>query len=383
MPIAADVSDIRVLLGEDSRTKEKIYWEFGNRQLNNRHLLISGNSGTGKTYCIQALMYEMIQQGVSCIVFDYTDGFTTSKLDLILVDSLRDKIEQKYIVIDKFPLNPFKKSEIKVGDRETLENIPMVATRIAAIFTSVYKFGMQQNGAIYNAVKNGMEENEDRMSFRVLAEELQESGGAIASSVLSKIQAFLDIDPFDTNQKFSWQDIMDKKGQIYVVQLTGFNRDIQLLLTEFILWDIWNFCVKNGDESRPLPIIIDEAQNLSHSCDSPTGKILTEGRKFGISGWFATQFLKGALKDDEIQRLQQAGQKLYFAPPEKEVTDMAKNLDINNDAAKEWAEKLKKLQKGYSVTAGQMVKNDKLSKYDPKIIKVTSLEERANERNKS
>nr|WP_302595611.1 DUF87 domain-containing protein [uncultured Cellulosilyticum sp.] len=376
-----DVKDIRVLLGEDLRTKEKIYWEFGNKQLNNRHLLISGNSGTGKTYCIQTLMYEMTTQGVSCIVFDYTDGFTTSKLDPVLVDSLKDNIEQRYVVVNKFPLNPFKKLDIEIGDMHVPETIPAVATRMASVFTSVYKFGMQQNGAIYKAVRSGLEKYGDQMSFRLLADELEELGGATATSILSKIQAFLDIDPFDTAEEFSWQDIMDKKGQMYVVQLTGFTRDIQLLLTEFILWDIWNFCVKYGNESKPLPIIIDEAQNLSHGSDSPTGKILTEGRKFGISGWFATQFLKGALKDDEIQRLQQAGQKLYFAPPEKEVTDMAKNIDINSENAKEWAEKLKKLQKGNCITAGQMVKNGILTKYDPKTIKVISLEERSSEKN--
>lgn len=381
-PSVTRVQDIRILIGEDSRTKEKIYWEFGNKQLNNRHLLISGNSGTGKTYCIQTLMYEMTTQGVSCIVFDYTDGFTINKLDPILVTSLDDKIEQRYVFVNKFPLNPFKRLDIEIGGQLVPENIPAVASRIASVFTSVYNFGMQQNGAIYKAVRSGLEKYGDKMSFRFLVDELEELGGSVASSILSKIQVFLDIDPFDTSENFSWQDVMNQRGEIFVVQLTGFTRDIQLLLTEFILWDIWNFCVKYGDESKPLPIIIDEAQNLSHGSDSPTGKILTEGRKFGISGWFATQFLKGALKDDEIQRLQQAGQKLYFSPPEKEVMEMAKNIDINSENAKGWAEKLKKLQKGTCITAGQMVKNDRLVKYDPKVIKIISLEDRASERDR-
>ena len=121
---------------------------------------------------------------------------------------------------------------------------------------------------------------------------------------------------------------------------------------------------------------MDEAQNLSHGEKSPSAKILTEGRKFGISGWYATQFMKPQLSDDEIQRLQQAGQKLYFCPPDDGVMTVAKNIDISTQGAKEWADRLKKLKKGECVTCGNMVKGGRWTKYDPRIVKVTSLQER-------
>ena len=121
---------------------------------------------------------------------------------------------------------------------------------------------------------------------------------------------------------------------------------------------------------------MDEAQNLSHAEGSPSEKFLTEGRKFGISGWYATQFMKPQLSDDEIQRLQQAGQKLYFCPPDDGVMTVAKSINIDAQGAKEWAPKLKALKKGECVTCGNMVRNEKWSKYEPRIIKVTSLQER-------
>ena len=37
------------------------------------------------------------------------------------------------------------------------------------------------------------------MSFSLLAEKLEEIGTGPAKSVLSKIQAFIDMDPFDSN----------------------------------------------------------------------------------------------------------------------------------------------------------------------------------------
>ncbi len=147
-------------------------------------------------------------------------------------------------------------------------------------------------------------------------------------------------------------------------------------VTELLLWDIWNFSVKNGDEDKPFIVVMDEAQNLDHGEKSPSAKILTEGRKFGISGWYATQFMRPQLSDDEIQRLQQAGQKLYFCPPDDGVMTVAKSIDISSQGAKEWAESLKKLKKGECVTCGNMVRNSRWIRYNPRIIKVPGMNER-------
>lgn len=370
------LSSVRLLLGEDLRTKEKYYWEFGNKSLNNRHLLINGNSGCGKTYCIQALLMEMVRAGISGVVFDYTSGFTPDKLDPIFMEVLGDRIQQRVVYVQKIPVNPFAKQTVKVGGMEVPEADTVVATRVANVFTSVYGFGGQQKSALYKAIKNGLKHHNGTMSFSYLEDELNDVSQKQAETVLSKIQPFLDLEPFAEDEKFDWSTIRDSEGMVYVMQLDGFDRPTQLLLTELLLWDIWNYCVKNGNEEHPFVIVMDEAQNLSHAEGSPSEKILTEGRKFGISGWYATQFMKPQLSDDEIQRLQQAGQKLYFCPPDDGVMTVAKSIDIDAQGAKEWAPKLKALKKGECVTCGNMVRNDKWTKYEPRIIKVTSLQER-------
>lgn len=367
----------RFLLGQDNKTGEKYYWEFGDRNLNNRHLLINGNSGCGKTYCIQALLMEASMQGISSVVFDYTGGFTNSKLDKVFKEKLTGKLTQRVIKINKIPINPFKKNETQIDEDLFIpESNVDIATKIAEIFTTVYSLGDQQKSAVYTAVNNGLSSYGDAMNFRILANALEDLGTNYAKSVLSKIQAFIDLDPFDTAETFDWSTIRDSNGVVYVMQLSGYTRDVQLLLTELMLWDIWNFCVKTGDESKPFIVVLDEAQNLNHGENSPSAKILTEGRKFGISGWYATQFMKPQLTDDEIQRLQQAGQKLYFCPPDDGITTVAKNIDINPQGAKEWAGKLKKLKKGEAVTCGNMMRNAKWVRYDPHVIKITCLEDR-------
>lgn len=372
------LSSVRLLLGENLRTREKYYWEFGNKSLNNRHLLINGNSGCGKTYCIQALLMEMVRAGVSGVVFDYTSGFTPDKLDPVFMNELGDRIQQRVVYVHKIPVNPFAKQTVRVGGIEVPEADTVVATRVANVFTSVYGFGGQQKSALYKAIKNGLKHHNGTMSFSYLEDELNDVSQKQAETVLSKIQPFLDLEPFAEDEEFDWGEIRDSGGMVYVMQLDGFDRPTQLLLTELLLWDIWNYCVKNGNEEHPFVIVMDEAQNLSHGEGSPSEKILTEGRKFGISGWYATQFMKPQLTDDEIQRLQQAGQKLYFCPPDDGVLTVARSIDIDAQGAREWAPRLKALKKGECVTCGNMVRNGKWSKYEPRIIKVTSLQERLN-----
>lgn len=371
------LKDVRLLLGEDLRTHEQYYWEFGNKELNNRHLLINGNSGCGKTYCIQTLLMEAALQGISAVVFDYTGGFANSKLDDNFKQRMGDKITQRIVKAKKIPVNPFIKHDIQIDDDLFVpEEDADVADKIAEIFKSVYTLGDQQRSAVYSAVLNGLRKYGDRMSFPIMVEELEAIGSNYARTVISKIQTFTDFNPFTTEESFNWSDIRDSEGTVYIFQLIGYGREIQVLLTELLLWDIWSFSVKNGDESKPFVLVLDEAQNLSHGEKSPSAKILTEGRKFGLSGWYATQFMKPQLSDDEIQRLQQAGQKLYFCPPDDGILTVAKNIDITAQGTKDWSERLKKLKKGECVTCGSMIRNGRWGKYEPKVIKVVSFPER-------
>ena len=378
IPEKKNICDVRIWLGSDMKNGEKFYWEFGNKSLNNRHLLINGNSGCGKTYCIQGLLMSAARQGISSVVFDYTGGFTNSKLDPVFKQELADRIEQRVVKAVKIPINPFKKGDIQIDeDIFVPEEDIDVASKIAEIMTSVYKFGDQQKSAVYSAVLNGLRTYGDNMSFQKLASELESLDSNYSKTVLSKIQPFIDMNPFAADDSFGWEAIRDsEKGIVYVMQLAGYGRDVQVLLTELMLWDIWSFCTKTGDETKPFILVMDEAQNLDHGEKSPSAKILTEGRKFGISGWYATQFMKPQLSDDEIQRLQQSGQKLYFCPPDDGVDTVAKNLDTTPQGKKEWAARLKKLRKGECVTSGSMIKNDKWTVYPPKVVKVPSMQER-------
>ncbi len=370
------LSEIKILLGEDKISKHKYYWEFGNEMLNNRHLLINGNSGFGKTYCIQSLLMELSLQGVPSVIFDYTGGFAPNKLENVFVSVLADRVKQRIIKTERVPINPFSRGKIYLMDNLVIdEENTDIANKISNVLTSAYKFGEQQKSTVYSAIMEGLSQYNEDMSFSHLYEILSKVGNHYAETVMNKMRPFIDLNPFSATDKFQWDDIKNSDGMVYIIQMIGYDRPTQMMITELLLWDLWNYAQSNGKENEPFVVVLDEAQNLNHKITSPSGKILTEGRKFGISGWYSTQFMKGQLAEDEIQCLQQASQKLYFAPPENSVIDVAKSIDISS-GYKEWAEKLKTLKKGECVTCGNMVINSRWTKYVPKIIKITSLQER-------
>lgn len=374
----AELRDIRIKIGKAANSNRDIYWEFGNPSLANRHLLISGGSGQGKTYFMQCLLLEKAKLGLSSIVIDYTEGFLPNQLEPEFVEYLGDKLKQKVVISEKLPINPFQRNIRNIGGIEFPESNTDIAERVKSVFSSVYKsLGIQQQNAIYEAVQEGMDQYGDLMDFKKLKNLLEDAGTTYAKTALSQIRPLIDRDLFDFTHSVNWKEIAEADGEVFIIQLTLFPRDVQLVITEFVLWDIWNYSVRYGNKNHPLPVLMDEAQNLDHTEKSPSARILTEGRKFGWSGWYATQFLKSQLGADELARLQNAAEKVYFLPPEQELSNIAASLSKDNSEKKIWESKLSNLKKGQCIVHSPILKeNGELSAPLPTVVNISPLSER-------
>ncbi len=368
--------DIRVLIGKDKYFHD-IYWEFGSKGLANRHLLITGTSGQGKTYSIQIMLYELAKSNISSVIFDYTEGFMIQQLEQPFKDALGDKIRQEIVYRTGVPINPFKRHEIELAGVKILEKESDVAARLADIFEHVYDFGAQQNSAVFEAVFNGLRAYGEQMNMRYFQQELEKvsANNKAAKSVISKMTPFFHTVEFTENPDFDWGKILyADEAKVNIMQLTMFSREMQVIITEMMLWDAWYYTKKYGSKEKPFVVVLDEAQNLSHTIKSPSAMILTEGRKFGWSAWFATQSLK-VLKDDEVVRLLQAAVKLYFKPTDEEMIKIAKQIDITGNG--NWLSKIQNLKKGQCIFAGDRMKaNEKIGPSSPVITNVTAFEER-------
>ncbi|WP_404458416.1 DNA phosphorothioation-dependent restriction protein DptH [Oceanobacillus kapialis] len=372
------LQDTRLLIGKAENSNSEVFWEYGNKGLANRHLLISGKSGQGKTYFMQCLLLEKAKLGIPSIVIDYTEGFLPNQLESEFVEYLGDKLKQKIVYSEQFPINPFSKNIRDIGGIELPESNTDVAERIKSVFAAVYSsLGIQQQNAIYDATLRGLELHGEQMNLLKLKGLLEEEGSNYSKTALSQIRPLIDRNPFSNTDTIDWRDITESNGEVFVIQLTAFPRDVQLMITEFILWDLWNHSIRFGSKDNPMPVIMDEAQNLDHTEKSPSARILTEGRKFGWSAWYATQFLKSQLSADELARLQNSSQKIYFSPPEQELSNIASSLSKDSNEKKMWENKLAELKKGQCIVHGPILKpNGELSNPTITLVDISPLNDR-------
>ncbi|WP_321495584.1 type IV secretion system DNA-binding domain-containing protein [uncultured Desulfobacter sp.] len=373
----------RIFLGQSVNGARSIFWEFGHSGLNNRHILIFGSSGMGKTYAIQCLLNELGVSGQNSIVVDYTNGFLPGQLEDATEKYLAPK--QHIIKAGPFPISPFKLHEQIIGTIVLKDDYVTVAKRVAAIFKTVYDLGDQQFSVLFDAIISGMESYGEAMTLDGLLETLQDfledktHSNSTVQSTLSKLKPFVMSNPFASNaQGMGWDYFFeDEENRCHVFQLAGLDMSSWKLVTEFLLWDLYAFVRAKGNKDMPKLVILDEVQNLDHREESPLAKYLTEGRKFGLAMVLATQTLSN-LATDQQARLFQAGHKLFFKPAETEMKEYARVLEnATSEPAKTWVERLSKLNKGECYSLGPSLEDDGTLK--PKMavkIKITAMEER-------
>lgn len=370
----------RILLGKTKAGKE-VFWEFGHPKLNNRHFLIFGNSGMGKTYAIQAILAELARKGQNSLIADYTNGFLNKQLQ----ENFLNAVNPLQYIVKKtgLPINPFRKGTDDDGCGGTLEESEWdVATRVTSIFNSVYNLGDQQQSVLIDAIQTGMTAKPDfGMVDLIPALEAFIDDGirqqASLKSVISKLKPFVAAKLFKDGSTIGWDEIFaDKERLCQVFQMTMLDRTTYLLLTEFVLWDLYSTARTAWGEKTPHVIVLDEVQNLDQGLDSPLGKFLTEGRKFGLCLIAATQTLSN-LKDDEKARLFQSAHKLFFKPADSELkrySELVKSA-AQSGTAEEWMSRLSALSKGQCISIGPAAEGDSF-KVRVFTIDVTSLEDR-------
>ena len=373
----------RILLGQAIGTNREVFWEFGHPDLANRHILVFGASGTGKTYTIQALLCELAKYKQNSLIVDYTNGFTNKQLETAVVKYLHP--EQHVIRLEPMAINPFRQQCEVIDDMDLPEDPANTAQRVSGVFAEVYQFGDQQKSALYNVIREGVAQESLNFSLvRLIAglENMGNTGGPAAgpaASVRSKIQPFIDMNPFGQEDPESWEKVYnDQNSRCHIIQLAGFMKDTARLITEFSLIDLYWYYRATGNKDDAKVIVLDEIQNLDHRLDSPLGQFLTEGRKFGISLVLATQTLSN-LNKDERDRLFQASHKLFFKPADTEIKSFASILaDATGEKQDDWVTRLSSLKRGecYSLGSASNGKTGKLEVNKWFKIRVTEIEKR-------
>ncbi|EGV17030.1 ATP-binding protein [Thiocapsa marina] len=374
-PPATDPVPEKILIGTRVNG-EPVYWHYGDPRLQNRHLLAFGASGSGKTYGIQCLLAEMAAQGLRSLIVDYTDGFLPNQVEERFTAIAKPR--NHFVFTEKLPLNPFRRQRQVIDPSlPAVDEKPYdVATRVSSIFTSVFEtMGDQQQSALVRVIDAGITSS-SAFSLPKLLDALR-GDGQYGESLANKLEPLIKSEPFHEGADSAWAEMLaSPDAWVHVLQLKGLARDIQRLVTEFTLWDLYDYATSTGSQYRPIPVVLDEIQNLDHRSDSPIDKMLREGRKFGLSLILATQ-TTSQFNQEQRDRLFQAGHKLFFKPADTEIDRFAVLLSqATGDSKAEWSQRLAKLTKGQCWSLGGVLTSSGGLQTKPVLVKVTALESR-------
>jgi DNA phosphorothioation-dependent restriction protein DptH len=350
----------RILLGETVPNGQPIYWEFMNPELANRHMLIFGSSGQGKTYAIQAILCEMSKFRQNSLIIDYTNGFLPNHLEKIANEVLSPK--QHVVRQEPLPINPFLPQVSDNGGIVIKENPNAIAKRIAGLFDSVYDIGNQQYSVLHRAIMDGVESMKGEMNLDHMLSVIEamiddKQYKAYAQSLHNKLRPFVLDQPFSSGEiGFDWDHLfLEQEPLCNIFQLAGMDMYSGRLITEFVLWDLYGHLQSKGKKTDPKVIVLDEVQNLDHKEGSPLSKYLREGRKFGLSLILASQTMSN-MRKDERDRMFNADHKLFFRPADTELKAFAEIVAlVTRQKVDDWIRKLSSLSKGECYSIGRIL----------------------------
>lgn len=320
----------------------------------NGHLLVMGASGTGKSYFLCRRLEELIQQGRKVIVIDFSGSYTYEEL-------AKNKFRgMKFTSI----LNPYVQnmtwtSGIREFAYELTESL-LAAFNIQSFY---------QRELLLEAINMRCRYGVD-ISFAGLYDDLKKMLDIKSAEeekknlvhLLNKFQPFTRIDKIEMSANPAYIATIGSRP-ITILQLSEFPESLRNVLAELFV----NLVQKEAyyGHGRVDTIVLDEFQNLQMGNNSVVSCILREGRKFGLSAILSSQFLNSYDKGI-VEALQQAANKLFFRPTERELREVASWVAPLN--RHQWVNIINRLNVGQAVLTGKYFVNSGTRICDAPII---------------
>lgn len=286
----------------------------------NSSLLLTGLSGSGKTWKLRKLEKSLAESGEHVLVLDYhgTHQSLDSDEEEFLVR--RMKVDEEGI-----PLGLFTPLSLPNGSWENSED---VANEIVKNFSYINGgLGSKQAATLRRAAAqaygiHGHFSNDLRALDFALQE--MERNDSIAADLREKFWTVFHYGNFYAGENF----LESEKVNIY--DFNAFDLETQKGLIELLLGTVWRYACRYGQISNQnLFIICDEFQILNLGKNGILAQILREGRKFHIGLILATQTLSGFSKETKAL-LEQVATRMYFRTTPAEALRQGIELDANN-----------------------------------------------------
>lgn len=297
----ASASDNGVYVGDDFEYADPIYWNPQHAAaVPNPHLMIMGESGSGKTYAVQCLVAELAQRKIPSLLFDYGQSFELQTLDAQFTKFTG--IREHLIGEEGLPINP-----LQIFPKD-IQGPKSVATRVSDVFDAAYRLGDIQRKVVIDAIRRAFERSgisetdsstwkKELPSLLTLQNVLEEMTAdkdypnyKNAQGVAARLMTFFMLTSFRSDAAWSWDSLLnDPEHKVHVLQFRGLEGKTQRVLVELLLWHLFFFLKSSGQNPLQLYCVLDEAHHLSFREGGPTEVLLREARKFGLGIMFASQ----------------------------------------------------------------------------------------------
>lgn len=326
----------------------EIFWDTLLSQ--NRHVLVTGKSGSGKTTALLHLAQELQKSSSSVYFLDYTGGVPMHgplhTQDILQHPYIRDTFSQHSM------------------EQNAVENL----LRYTDITANIWKLGVQQKSMITNALLRMNCLTSKRLDNKNLYVEyvMSENGNILrninalayclasfnSKQYFALANRFLDY-VLITNNGVSLQPplLEQTSATLTVFKFPKVGQALNSQLTDIFLWSLF-LKYKDTEKLKPVTIICDEARLLNWSKAGIVSKILNEGRKSNINLILATQSLTDEIPKSALPSIFQADLHLAFAPPVTDQKIIAKSLFDRSSAAD--TEKLSSLPAGHCFARGYL-----------------------------
>lgn len=292
----------RIYVGDDRNYGDPLYWEpMDTEGVQNPHLMIMGESGSGKTYATQCFMAELSQLQIPCIVFDYGQSFEFHSLDKTF--KKHTPIREHLIGEEGLAINP-----LQVFPRD-IRGPRSVATRVSDVFDAVYRLGDIQRKVVIDAIMLAFETvgvsdsdpdtwQKSPPTMAVLQQVLEELSGdreyqnyKNAVGVAARLTTFFMLNSFRADgEVWSWETLINNpEAKVNILQFRGLEGKTQRITVELLLWHLFFYLKSRGQGPLSLFCVLDEAHHLSFREGGPVDSLLREARKFGLGLIFASQ----------------------------------------------------------------------------------------------
>ena len=337
---------IRIIAGKsDSGTNQVIDLS----QLQNSSLSMLGASGSGKTTKIRDFCYQAAEQGAQVVIFDasgdWQGGLLYNPYGVAAPNTVavsNQVIRRINVRGDGLSFNPLQQRILPSGN---LETFPIVGARIADQMTRAYGPAKAQSLHLSMAVCGYMKSCIGPYSIGGLLYYIYSLGDKMVNKMMVSVERLMHLCGTVNCGIHNVMPEFNYPGITILDFCDVPDQGTQALLTELLVMEILDTRTMMRSEQRvPLILVFDEAQRFRFDADSALVRLLREGRRFGVSGWFSTQYLK---KSADADALGNAAIQIQFRPVDTQVRAAARTMSHGDKALeKRLLEELPRLGRG-------------------------------------